>query len=79
MNIKDLIAHWDDINTETKININFNLVVGGCKHCLTYSVYCLDILVSDHAIFNMNLTEKNIDYCFGINSTGPYIDVRVRG
>ena len=79
MNIKDLVTHWDDIQPETEININFKLIVGGCKHCLTYSMYCLDMLVSEHEIFNMNLTEKNVDYCFGINSIGAYIDIRVWG
>ena len=77
MNIKDLVTYWDDITIETKININFNLVVGGCEHCFTYSLYCLDILVSEHPICNMDLTEKNINYCFGINSTGAYIDISV--
>ena len=79
MNIKDLVAHWDEINIETKIHINFELSVGGYVHHASYSMCCLDILVSEHVICNMDLTEDNIDYCFGINSTGPYIDIGVRG
>ena len=79
MNIKDLVAHWDEIHPETKININFKLSVGGNEHCASFSMVCLDILVSEHVICNMDLTEDNIDYYFGINSTGAYIDIRVRG
>lgn len=79
MNIKDLVAHWDDINIETKIHINFKLSVGGYEHCTSYTMHCLDILVSEHAICNMDLTSSNCDYYFGINSTDAYIDIRVRG
>ena len=78
MNIKDLVAHWDEIRPETKININFKLSVGGYEHNALYSMYCLDILVSKHVIYNMDLTEDNIDYYFGINRTSPYIDIEVR-
>ena len=79
MNIKDLVAHWDDIRPETKININFKLSVGGYEHCTSYCMNCLGILVSEHEICNMDLTEDNIDYYFGVICTGPYIDIRVRG
>ena len=79
MNIKDLVAHWDDINIETKIHINFKLTVRGYEHHASYNMCCLDILVSEHAICNIDLTENNIDYYFGINNNGAYIDVRVRG
>ena len=43
----------------------------------TYIMYCLDILVSKHEICNIDLTENNIEYYFGINSTGAYIDIIV--
>ena len=79
MNIKDLVAHWDEIRPETKIHINFKLTVGEYEHYALYCMCCLDILVSEHVICNMDLTEDNIDYYFGFNSTGAYIDIRVRG
>ena len=79
MNIKDLVAHWDEINIETKIHINVKLSVGGYEHYALYIMHCLDILVSECALCNIDLTEDNIDYYFGINSIGAYIDIRVRG
>ena len=79
MNIKDLVAHWDDINIETKIHINFKLSVGGYVHGTSYTMNCLDILVSKHEICNIDLTENNIDYYFGIINNEAYIDIRVRG
>ena len=69
MNIKDLVAHWDEINIETKIHINFKLSVGGYEHCTSYTMHCLDIL---------DLRSSKCDYYCGINSTGAYIDIRVR-
>ena len=79
MNIKDLVTHWDEIRPETKIHINFKLSVGMFDYFASYSMVCLDILVSERIICNMDLTEDNIDYYFGINNTGAYIDIRVRG
>ena len=80
MNIKDLVTHWDEIKPETKIHINFNVSVGNFNHGESYCMCCLDILVSEDVIFNMDLTDDNIDYYFGINSTGvAYIVIKVWG
>ena len=77
MNIKTLVAHWNDIHPETKIQINYMLSVGCYVHKTSYSMNCLEILVSKHEICNMDLTKNNIEYYFGINSTGAYIEIIV--